>query len=59
MIFDSIKQLSAYRGILPAIAAVEAFLRGNDIEALEAGKIRLGGGVVCNVNRYEPEAESK
>lgn len=59
MIFDSIKQLSAYRGMLPAIAAVEAFLRDNDIEALEAGKIRLGGGIVCNVNRYEPKPESK
>ena len=59
MIYDQIKNLSSYRQILPGIAAVEAFLRDTDILTLEAGKIQLGGGVVCNVNRYEPKAESK
>ena len=59
MIFDQIKNLSVYRDVLPGIAAVEAFLRDTDVTALAAGKIRLGGGVVCNVNRYEPKAESK
>ena len=59
MIYDQIKNLSSYRQILPGIAAVESFLRDTDILTLEAGKIQLGGGVVCNVNRYEPKAESK
>ena len=59
MIYDQIKNLSTYRQILPGIAAVEAFLRDTDLMSLSAGKIRLGGGVVCNVNRYEPKVESK
>lgn len=59
MIFDSIQHLSAYRGLLPAMNAIEAFLRNTDIDALEAGKIAVGGGIVCNVNRYEPKTESK
>ena len=59
MIYDQISNLSVYRGTLPGIAAVEAFLRNTDITALAAGKIRLGGGVVCNVNRYEPKTEGK
>ena len=59
MIYDQIKNLSSYRQILPGIAAVESFLRDTDILTLEAGKIQLGGGVVCNVNRYEPKVESK
>ena len=59
MIYDQITNLSVYRAVLPGIAAVEAFLRDTDVTALAAGKIPLGGGVVCNVNRYEPKAESK
>ena len=59
MIFDQIKNLSSYRTVLPGIAAVEAFLSTADLPSLAAGKIQLGGGVVCNVNRYEPKAESK
>ncbi|MBE6658413.1 MAG: DUF386 domain-containing protein [Ruminococcaceae bacterium] len=59
MIYDQIKNLSSYRTVLPGIAAVEAFLKNTDLTSLEAGKIRLGGGVVCNVNRYEPKTESK
>ncbi len=59
MIFDQIKNLSSYRDLLPGIAAVEVFLRDTDLTSLTAGKIQLGGGVVCNVNRYEPKPESK
>ncbi len=59
MIYDQIQNLSLYRSLLPGIAAVEAFLRDTDLSSLTAGKIRLGGGVVCNVNIYEPKTESK
>lgn len=59
MIYDQIKNLSVYRDLLPSLAAVEVFLRDTDPSTLTAGKIRLGGGVVCNVNCYEPKAESK
>lgn len=59
MIYDQIKNLSSYRDLLPGIAAVETFLDNTDVSALTAGKIRLGGGVVCNVNRYEPKVGSK
>lgn len=61
MIFDSIKHLSVYRNTLPGIAAAMDFLTrmGDGILSLEAGKIQLGGGVVVNVNRYDPKAESK
>lgn len=59
MIYDQIKNLSVYRASLPGLAAVEAFLRDTDVAALTAGKIRLGGGVVCNVNCYEPKTDGK
>ncbi|MBQ7301845.1 MAG: YhcH/YjgK/YiaL family protein [Clostridia bacterium] len=59
MIFDQIQNLSVYRAVLPGMEAVLDFLSRTELTSLAAGKIRLGGGVVCNVNRYEPKTESK
>ena len=58
MIYDNIKNLSVYHA-LPGIAAAEAFLAGSDLSSLTAGKIQLGGGVVVNVNIYEPKTDPK
>ena len=58
MIFDRICNLSAYRGVLPGMAEVEAFLANTDLTTLASGKHLLGRGVYVMVSSYLPTATS-
>lgn len=59
MIYDTIKNLAVYRGVLPGMAVVADFLARTDLNTLAPGRIDLWEGVWVNVNRYVPAESGK
>ena len=59
MIYDKIQYLSAYRTLLPGIAAAVQFLAQTDLTTLTPGRLPLENGVIVNINNYTPTETGK